>query len=743
MRHINILKKTIHITAVLFLSLAFFACGNGTNEINKAETKSDKTTGITVKGKISINGAGPSYNLNRSATFSMPETITWVITAETSDYEEGVSGATAYYSTTSVDYEITFPTSGAWNITVNGYEGLYGDNDGDDKADIPDNKQIAFSGSLPEVSISEDGSEEPLDISVYTNKTSGTGIVSLAISDTSGKINNGIVVFTSKLGDFQPIIKEFTFTNGQTSVQESEVQAGYYTVDLTFEDRIGNVLYACKESVNVYEGLTTNTWYGSAPYLSDDAFVITQELLDAYGAETVPSTSNVIYTAVSEAGVNTYSYYLTENITLDPEHLNSIAETKLNYCFDNDGYFYTFIYDLNDGYKVISSKYEEELDIPAEINDLNGITIDRKTNVLYAWFGNGLTYDIYKFPNLISSGTTEYVSVSGGDYSHINQYFDHSNTTLIINDGIMYTFTSGDEVSTLRNKKLYVVDTAETSPKAKQITLDYESAGLTESDIDSLKITDIIYQDGVVYLLARDVSHAQNNSISYCTSRGALISYNTLTRVITTHGLSTSVKQKSDLSETKIQLYYGGWVEGEYRTLPLYDGEQSNLVYISADTNILLSDVDTGAVTDETAPIYEAFPVISSPSPLSEQLSDVEFYGPVRFIAVKPKKLVIADDGVAFYTNADGVLKYKNVNRVVTVDLDSFSMISENVGVSFNNDDTDIIECLNCNSTSKYCNALNNYYQNINPYYQYAGQDEQYLTNTDYSVLGIPCDDSE
>ena len=64
------------------------------------------------------------------------------------------------------------------------------------------------------------------------------------------------------------------------------------------------------------------------------------------------------------------------------------------------------------------------------------------------------------------------------------------------------------------------------------------------------------------------------------------------------------------------------------------------------------------------------------------------FYGPTRFIAVKPKKLVIADEGLAFYTDNE-LLRYKNVNRVVYVDLENFAVekivtLDSSVGLSEN-----------------------------------------------------------
>lgn len=52
--------------------------------------------------------------------------------------------------------------------------------------------------------------------------------------------------------------------------------------------------------------------------------------------------------------------------------------------------------------------------------------------------------------------------------------------------------------------------------------------------------------------------------------------------------------------------------------------------------------------------------------------NEKNFYAPVRFLAVKPKKLVIADNGVFMYCDTKN-LTTKTASRVVTVDLESFS----------------------------------------------------------------------
>lgn len=63
-------------------------------------------------------------------------------------------------------------------------------------------------------------------------------------------------------------------------------------------------------------------------------------------------------------------------------------------------------------------------------------------------------------------------------------------------------------------------------------------------------------------------------------------------------------------------------------------------------------------------------------------------FGPKKFVAIKPKKLVIADEGLFVYADLDtnGTADAENVNRVVTIDLDNLStpFVSQNVSVLFN-----------------------------------------------------------
>ena len=63
-------------------------------------------------------------------------------------------------------------------------------------------------------------------------------------------------------------------------------------------------------------------------------------------------------------------------------------------------------------------------------------------------------------------------------------------------------------------------------------------------------------------------------------------------------------------------------------------------------------------------------------------------FGPTKFIAIKPKKLVFADEGIFVYNDTDASRnpKYKNINRVVEMDLNSNSVTTTLVSVEFNKD---------------------------------------------------------
>ena len=67
--------------------------------------------------------------------------------------------------------------------------------------------------------------------------------------------------------------------------------------------------------------------------------------------------------------------------------------------------------------------------------------------------------------------------------------------------------------------------------------------------------------------------------------------------------------------------------------------------------------------------------------PADTQLSSKYFYGPRKFLAIKPKKLIFADDGFMFYRNNDDT-SGKNVDQLIEFDIANAMFDSYNLDQS-------------------------------------------------------------
>ena len=167
-------------------------------------------------------------------------------------------------------------------------------------------------------------------------------------------------------------------------------------------------------------------------------------------------------------------------------------------------------------------------------------------------------------------------------------------------------------------------------------------------------ITDMLYQDGAVYLLVNDSIITNEEGEVY--SRGALIKYDIASGSIVKVGWMDG-KTTKDIKTGARKGQYGDIL---YESYGNEHNKETGILYVFDYANN-----GSGSAYNFYAPYNNVNSVFS---------------GPQKFIALKPKKLVIADSGIAFYTDNDGVLKYKEVNRVIYVDLDKLSVTdSENI----------------------------------------------------------------
>ncbi len=657
------MKKIKYIFAVLGLSLALTGCEHALSEtsvMEPLETASNKKS-ITISGTINSSGA-----TSRTATSSFDGDITWIITASSTDNP----GKTASGRSVSRNFTLECPVAGTWSISVSGYPGYHPD------GSVGSTNAI-FYGTQANITVTEDGLESPLQITAtllqpLTALTSGVdGSISLDISSESTDVKTVKAKLKAYPSGTETIQASASFSDGETTLSIDDIAPGSYVARLFFEDEPGNNLYACTEMINVYPGMETNLWYGEAPYFvtseGETNFVLTSDILSTYHSERVNSSNYIFYNAASGAFGTNYQFYhvpaLTSSIDIETPTLTSEGTSGNVWkyggkTFDSEGHIYTLFYKTisENGYKIYKDGelIADSANAPSNSKYYESISCDTVTDTFYlgCYTSSQFIFKVEKddltVTNLSSNltGITPSIGSSGKPYK------------FAVHDGIIY----------------YAHNSATQSAKPKLLKIDYSTG--TESTIKALDfdsnvcINEVLYQDGNVYILISESPSQLNSTNTKLNSRGGVLKYNILTNTLdsTTLGWSSTEQNRTN------KWFQIAWFS---------NGDIQDLLYTSENRiGKVLGKADDPALSE--------FSIYSPETPLS-QLSSTGFYGPKAFVAIKPKKLVILDEGIAFYTDAEGVYKYKNVNRIVTVDLDDFS-ISETSNVpssiTFNEDDT-------------------------------------------------------
>lgn len=515
-----------------------------------------------------------------------------------------------------------------------------------------------------EVSLDSSAAEKVNNVKVYF-----MGPVSPETSDDMVKID-----FLNKLmsGIYN---KTFPVSGGKARIVYDNFFSGSYLAKLSFDDAAGNTLYSCEQVINVYPGFTTDTWYGSA---SDGKLTVSNSMINGYGAEIVPNFDKLLLWKHANWNVDNMNgdfYYLVDENSAgsfiaptvpssinDPTFSDFVHAAVFNtmYIDDGSGSDFTFFDAEGNSYLLLFTsqidssgidstkedwKFVSDSDLALTEYEVIDFTIDLKNNVAYSLKGGDFDV-ICRYPNMISSNgaNTDKKEISLG-CGNINSF--------VVYDGKAYALCKENDYI------IRVFDTYDEEEK-KPIIKEY-SVNLNDSFIDALgtpMITDMLYQDGRLYLLYKEAfSWSGSPSPTTIGNRGAVIEVNLFDGSVRNTGLTTSA-----LSNTEYKL------QG-YNNSLMYKDSACTTPYIPSEEILTNANVE--------------YPDICFPNE-----GEKSFYGPTRFIAVKPKKLVIADEGLAFYTD-DELLRYKNVNRVVYVDLENFAVekivtLDSSVGLSEN-----------------------------------------------------------
>lgn len=354
---------------------------------------------------------------------------------------------------------------------------------------------------------------------------------------------------------------------------------------------------------------------------------------------TPDTTPIALYSAVS-----TFAYYYLYNLTLaDVKNISKGISSINNFNdINNDTSYYDNCYD-NDGtlwWVTDSGIYNSNNPESATITDLNNLRyIDFDTNTLYATGKDG-GHTIYKI-------TEEDI----GKYScNTLFYIDNPITCITFHNDYCYTIEEVTDTNTETQYTLKKYNISNISPTATP-TADSSKILLTKTTTftnlifdndnqiaNTLKnplFSDIQVTDEGIFVLFNDCYYNRDTQTIDANSRGGIIKFDNALELDKTFGSNGIF----------------GWKNEEH------------------------TSYGTNGITKYTITSY------MPDFPADTQLSSKYFYGPRKFLAIKPKKLIFADDGFMFYGNNNDT-SGKDVNQVIEFDIVSAMFDSYNLGQS-------------------------------------------------------------
>ena len=384
-----------------------------------------------------------------------------------------------------------------------------------------------------------------------------------------------------------------------------------------------------------------------------------------------------------------YKYYLKDSPSADlsgPADFSSggssgsIGTYEQSFCYDADGNFYVLSVNpddssgnwINSGNSKIGLGGNYSLTEP-----YNSISCDLKQNKLYLYDGASL----FATGDFIKTGvfeTTRYRLMAGAfPDANISENF-------AIYDGVAYFALTGTG---------YRIAKADLSTATADGVELVQVAEIRVDDYVYPQISDMIAVDGAVYVILRDITPGRETGISSdrwdgtnvkdfsVKSRGCLVKCDLKSGEVRTLGwngktvTNGSLKDQARMYLARLGNTGSDYMPDDYN---IYNDNEGKTIFLAdGSKGSQYSDLKPEGVGD---PMYTFFPALqacfgASKAEMESNLSSC-FASPARFIAIKPKKLVISDDGLAFYTDALGGLAYKNVDRVVTIDLENFAIES-------------------------------------------------------------------
>lgn len=371
----------------------------------------------------------------------------------------------------------------------------------------------------------------------------------------------------------------------------------------------------------------------------------------------INTTPIALYSAVSAVGYN-YLYNLTladvKNISKGISSINNFNDidndtSHYDNCYDNAGTLWWVTYS-----EIYNSNNTEALVIQ-DLFQLRYIDFDTNKDTLYATTMD-INASIYKITDTNGTYSEEKLFTTENPITCITFHNDYCYTieeVSDIDDDNTTTYTlkkyplqnnTSTTGTTSEEKQLLTKTTTVDEDNNKIITFsnlifDNENKTIANTLKNPL-FSDIQVTDEGIFVLFNDCYYNKDsdNKTINANSRGGIIKFDNALELDKTFGSNGIF----------------GW---------------TNEKHTSSETNNITYTI-TSYMPD---------------FPADTQLSSEYFYGPRRFLAIKPKKLIFADDGFMFYGTNDDT-SCKDVNQVIEFDIEKAMFDSYNLGQSIDFD---------------------------------------------------------
>lgn len=263
-------NKLIFILWLLMFS--FFSCDFGIKENEQTNSKEY----FTVKGSCSIQGAIPSVLLpeksikqNAQRTV-VPKIETDVITVIFESETKETKTAEVVNNDGVLNFEVELP-AGKWTVKAQGK-----------KSDV-----VIIKSESCQIELSAENKSENVALVLKpTQSDTGEGFFEFSFGQIHTKVS-GMKYTYKKNGSTE---SQSVIIDNFTAKENIKLSSGVYTFRFDFYsdmDCTDELLYSFTEVVNIFDGLTTDTWISAGEYIDGGKICITNDMISKFVSTTV------------------------------------------------------------------------------------------------------------------------------------------------------------------------------------------------------------------------------------------------------------------------------------------------------------------------------------------------------------------------------------------------------------------------------------------------------------------------